>query len=83
MDAQLTLAEASEVLDPPIAEQQLREIVHALRWKPAGNRQTGRSGHPRATYPAGAIMKLHAALLPWLGDEVAYLPGDASPDKDR
>lgn len=66
MDALLTLAEASEVLDPPIGEKQLREIVHALRWKPAGHRHDGRKGHPKATYPAEAIMKLHRALVPWL-----------------
>lgn len=75
MDALLTLAEASQVLEPPIAEPQLREIVHALRWKPSGHRQTGRAGHPHATYPAEAIMRLHRAIVPWLGetaqDEVA------------
>lgn len=66
MVADLTLAEACEVLNPPVDEKQLREIVHALRWQPAGHRQTGRSGHPRATYPADAIMKLHLALAPFL-----------------
>lgn len=66
MDADLTLAEASEVLDPPMTERQLREIVHALRLKAVGTRPTGRSGHPYATYPAADIMRLHRALVPFL-----------------
>lgn len=63
MDALLTLAEASEVLDPPLTVKQLREIVRALGWKPAGNRYSGRAGHPHATYSAEKIMKMHRALV--------------------
>jgi hypothetical protein len=66
VDADLTLSEAVQVLDPPMAETQLRAIVRALRWKPSGSRRTGRSGHPRATYPAADIMGLHLALVPFL-----------------
>jgi hypothetical protein len=65
VDADLTLAEAVTVLDPPMAEKQLRAIVRALRWQPQGWRHNGH-GHPFATYSATEIMRLHAALLPFL-----------------
>jgi 2-keto-3-deoxy-L-rhamnonate aldolase RhmA len=66
----LTLAEAAQVLDPPMTEQQLRAIVRALRWEPEGYRHTGRAGRPGARYDAGKILKLHAALVPFLGNNV-------------
>jgi hypothetical protein len=62
-----TLAEAATVLDPPMTEQQLRLVVRALGWQPAGKRYTGRRGHPEVTYDAGQIMGLHAALVPFIG----------------
>lgn len=62
----LTLAEAAAVLDPPISERQLRAIVAALRWQPAGHHRTGQAGRPAARYDAAELMKLHAALAPWL-----------------
>jgi hypothetical protein len=61
-----TLAEAATILDPPMTEQQLREIVHALRWKPDGWRRTGRRGHPFPTYDAQQLLRLHAAVVPFL-----------------
>lgn len=64
----LTLAEAAQVLDPPMTEQQLREIVRALRWEPEGYRHTGRAGRPAPRYDAAKIMKLHAVLVPFLAD---------------
>jgi hypothetical protein len=63
----LTLAEASQVLDPPMTAAQLRTIVRALGWQPAGYRYTGRSGHPAATYSATRLLELHAALSPFNG----------------
>ena len=63
----LTLSEAAAVLDPPMTEQQLRQIVSALGWKPAGNRHTGKRGRPWPVYDAEEILKLHAAIAPWLG----------------
>jgi hypothetical protein len=62
----LTLAEAAQVLDPPVSERQLRAIVGALGWRPCGHRRTGQAGRPAARYDAGELMKLHAALAPWL-----------------
>ena len=62
----LTLAEACTLLEPPITETQLRDIVTALRWKPAGWRPTGRPGHPWPVYEAADLMKLHAAIVPFL-----------------
>jgi hypothetical protein len=66
MAVQLTLSEASEVLQPPMTETQLRMIICALRWRPDGKRHNGRPGHPVATYSAARIFTLHAALAPWL-----------------
>ena len=66
MDADLTLAEASAVLNPPMTEKQLRQIVRALGWQHAGTRPSGRAGHPPLTYDAARLMALHRALLPFL-----------------
>ena len=64
-----TLREAAQVLNPPITEKQLRQIVTALGWKPDSHRHTGRDGRPPACYSAERILRLHAALVPFL-DEV-------------
>lgn len=64
-----TLAEAVPLLNPPITETQLRQIIHALHWQPTGRRYTGRSGRPADTYSADRLFKLHAALIPFI-DEV-------------
>jgi hypothetical protein len=66
MAAGLTLADAAAILDPPIGERQLRQIVTALRWEPCGHQGSGRPGHPRPLYDLAEIMRLHAALVPWL-----------------
>ena len=63
----LTLAEASQILSPPLSEAQLRAIVRALHWEPAGRRHTGRAGKPAAAYDAARLMQLHAALIPFAG----------------
>lgn len=69
MDADLTLAEAAHltqtVLTPPLTEAQLRHLIRALRWQPAGWRHNGH-GHPYATYPWNDICQLHKALLPFI-----------------
>jgi hypothetical protein len=62
----LTLAETSQVLDPPVTADQLRAIVTALGLQPCGYRHTGRKGRPAPCYDATQILKLHAALTPWL-----------------
>jgi hypothetical protein len=65
----LTLAEAAQVLDPPMTEQQLRQIVRALGWEPGGERGNGHPGRPgrqKATFDAAEILRLHAALVPFL-----------------
>jgi len=66
VDADLTLAEAATLLDPPMTEKQLRAFARALRWQACGYRYTGRGGHPTLTYRAEEIMRLHKALSPWL-----------------
>ena len=80
MDAALTLSEAATLLNPPMTERQLRQIVTALGWQPAGWRHTGRQGHPTATYPWADITALHQVLVPWLGmhypkPQATALPG--------
>ena len=67
----LTLAEAAMVLDPPVSEQQLRAMVTALGWQPHGVRHTGRAGRPLPEYPATRLLELHAAMVPFLGDNHA------------
>lgn len=62
----LTLAEAAMVLDPPVSEQQLRQIVTALGWQPHGWRPRNGRGHPWPEYDATQLIRLHAALLPFL-----------------
>ena len=64
----LTITEAATtgLLDPPVTEHQLRVIVRALRIPPAGTRRDGHIGHPQNTYDAAELMRLHAALSPWL-----------------
>jgi hypothetical protein len=66
MDAALTIAEAAQILQPPISERQLRAIVAALRWEPAEVRRNGHSGRPPAAYDAGRLLQLHAALVPFM-----------------
>ena len=61
-----TLAEAATILDPPMTERQLRQIVSALGWEPDGHRYTGCSGRPVATYRAERILKLHGVLVSFL-----------------
>jgi len=64
-----TVSEAASVLDPLIAPSALRALVDALCLAPAGQRHTGRPGHPERTFPIDELMRLHAAVAPFL---VAY-----------
>ena len=66
VDADLTLAEAATLLHPPMTERQLRMIIRALGWQPAGIRRSDRPGRRTRTYQAAEIMRLHQALTPWL-----------------
>jgi len=81
-----TLTEAASFLDPPITTRQLRAIVRALGLLPTGYRYTGRRGHPELTYNAQELLRLHAALGPWLARvlrTVRHHPemcGDIGPD---
>ena len=66
--AALTITEACTILQPPIGERALRDVLRALRVKPAGvRRHTG--GRPAATYDIAEICKVHAAISPWLDDD--------------
>lgn len=58
-----TLAEASELLDPPMTVTQLRHSILAVGLKPAGRRYTGRGGHPTDTFDWERLVKLHAGWV--------------------
>lgn len=76
----LTLAEAAQLLQPPMAETQLRAIVNALGWQPDGHRHTGRAGRPTACYDATRLIRLHAAVAPFTGNSCLNVPGTPCPD---
>jgi hypothetical protein len=65
-DVALTLSEAATILEPPIPEKHLRQIVTILGWQPTGWRRTGKPGHPHPEYSWADITRLHAALVPHL-----------------
>jgi hypothetical protein len=62
----LTVDEAVLVLDPPITCDQLAGLIAALSIRPVGKRQQPKRGRPRLTYDAAELMRLHAAVAPWL-----------------
>jgi hypothetical protein len=62
----LTIDEAAAWLDPPIGAAQLKAIVIALRIRPAASRHAGAPGRPANAYDAAELMRLHAAIAPWL-----------------
>lgn len=62
----MTIAELTQVLQPPVTVQQLRAMVKAARIQPTGWRPTGKPGHPWPEYDYADIARLHQALLPWL-----------------
>jgi hypothetical protein len=63
-----TIDEACNWLDPPIERRQLAELVKLLHVTPAGTRRQP-LGRPAFTYDVAEIMRLHAALLPWLNGQ--------------
>ena len=71
----LTLAEAAAWLDPPLTPGQLHAIIKALGIVPAGSRPNGGPGRPQATYHAATLMRLHAAIIPFLHDSRDVHPG--------
>lgn len=75
-DIAFTLSEAATILNPPMTEQQLRMIIRALGRKPDGHRHTGKGGHPFDTFDAAWLMKLHAALIPFMDAPASVRQGD-------
>jgi len=67
---QLTLAEATTILRPYIGEPELHAIIKALGIKPAGGRKLGRKGRPVRTYDYTTLLQLHAALVPFISNNV-------------
>jgi hypothetical protein len=74
-----TLAEAAAVLDPPLTEKQLRAIIRALGWQPAGSRYTGKGGHPHSTWDMARIQRLNIALIPFNDAPATTGAGDELP----
>lgn len=81
--ARLTMAAAAWTIDEASAEfartgipmqpAQLRAIVRALHWKPAGETASGEhGGRGHALYPIADLQRLHAALSPWLQIESGH-----------
>jgi hypothetical protein len=68
-DTALTLREAAaaitDTIGPPVTEIQLRLIVRALGWAPVEHRRLP-VGRPAPAYKAEELMRLHAAISPWL-----------------
>jgi len=62
----VTVAEAVTLLNPPIGERELRDILRALHIPSAGRRWTGNSGRPASLYHWDQITRVHAAIAPWL-----------------
>lgn len=68
----LTIAEAAPMLNPPITERALRDIVRALHIPPSGQRRNGQAGKPPYEYDWAELVKLHAALVPWLASRPSF-----------
>jgi hypothetical protein len=62
----LTIDEVVTLLDPPMTRTQLAGLITALGIRPAGKRLVPRKGRPALTYDAAELMRLHAAIAPWL-----------------
>lgn len=62
----LTIDEMITLLDPPITRRQLADVIAALRIQPVGKRWRSSRGRPALTYDAAELMRLHAAISPWL-----------------
>ena len=62
----LTIPEAAEFLEPPLTVEQWRLLIRLACLEPVGRRGTGQAGRPWPTYPAAALMRLHAAVAPVL-----------------
>jgi hypothetical protein len=61
-----TIDEAATFLDPPITRDQLAGLIAALGIRPVGKRRQPGRGRPALTYEVAELMRLHAAVVPWL-----------------
>ena len=70
----------------PIEADRLRLIIRGLRWKPAGETpSTERGGRGKPMYPVADLMRLHAAIAPWIaaqGPLAGYDPDPGNPSTD-
>jgi hypothetical protein len=62
----LSLPELAAWLDPPLPARRLALLFRALGIEPDGQR-AGKVGRPVNLYDAGKVMRLHAAVVPFLG----------------
>lgn len=73
--AGLTIRELADLLDPPVTADQVKHMVRAVGLRPCGHRRTGRKGRPTALYDATVILRVHAALVPFMNGSQVRLPG--------
>src|SRR5260370_36451391 len=81
----VTVADAVTMLNPPMTDRQLRDILRALTIPPCGRRWTGGMGRPSDLYDWGEITRLHAAIAPRLdaGSTSPQKVGCGSTPRDR
>lgn len=70
-DLRLTLAEASSVMRPYLTEEQFRQLIKTLGIKPTGTRRLGNRGRPHDTYDYATLLRLHAALVPFISNNLS------------
>jgi hypothetical protein len=69
----------------PIEEERLRLIIRALKWKPVSHAPSGPAGgRGQARYSIADLMRLHAAVAPWIAMQgpLAGLDPDPGGDTD-
>lgn len=62
-----SVADAVELLDPPMTRRQIRALITLADIRPVGTRSAGRlGGRPAYVYDAHAIQRAHRAAAPML-----------------
>lgn len=65
-EVDFTIDDAASVLNPPMTRLQLAGLITALNIQPLGKRHRRTRGRPALTYDAAELIRLHAAVVPWL-----------------
>jgi HNH endonuclease len=59
MDADITIGEATQILDPQMTASQVKALIAIAGIQPCGLRRTGKPGQPARTYPYAEVMDAH------------------------